>query len=62
MIPIAKPYPECTSGNPTDRHTIPGRAATLAICFIPGRKPPTAPGRHALRSSSNIRRSNVLFT
>ena len=35
MLPIAKPYPEWMSGRPTERPTIPGRAATLAICFTP---------------------------
>jgi hypothetical protein len=24
MFPMANPYPECTSGNPTDLPTIPG--------------------------------------
>ena len=41
MFPMAKPYPEWTSGNPTLRPTIPGSAATFAICLTPGRKPPT---------------------
>ena len=41
MFPMAKPYPEWTSGSPTLRPTIPGSAATFAICLTPGRKPPT---------------------
>ena len=41
MRPIANPYPEWTSGRPTLWPTIPGKAATLAICFTPGRNPPT---------------------
>ena len=35
MFPMAKPYPEWISGSPTDLPTIPGKAATLAICFTP---------------------------
>ena len=42
--------------------TMPGRAATLAICLTPGRKPPNAPGRHEFFNSSNINLSKWSFT
>ena len=32
---MAKPYPEWISGSPTDFPTIPGSAATFAICLTP---------------------------
>lgn len=35
MLPMAKPYPEWMSGSPTERPTMPGKAATLAICLTP---------------------------
>ena len=35
MLPMANPYPEWMSGSPTERPTMPGRAATLAICLTP---------------------------
>lgn len=34
ILPMANPYPECISGNPTDLPTMPGKAATLAIWVI----------------------------
>ena len=40
MFPMANPYPLCTSGRPMDLPTMPGRAATLPICFMAGRNPP----------------------
>ena len=42
--------------------TMPGSAATLAICLTPGRKPPNAPGRHEFFNSSNINLSKWSFT
>ena len=40
MFPMAKPYPECTSGSAIERLTMPGSAATFAICFTAGKNPP----------------------
>ena len=34
---------------------MPGRAATFAICFIPGKNPPMPPVLHEFLNSSNIK-------
>jgi hypothetical protein len=41
---------------------MPGNAATLAICFIPGRNPPIPPNLVEHSSSSNINFSKWLLT
>ena len=42
------------SGRPIDLLTIPGRAATLAICLTAGRNPPIPEALQEWRNSSNI--------
>jgi len=41
---------------------MPGKAATLAICFTAGKKPPTLPGLQEHFNSSNNSSSNAEFT